>query len=595
MKFFCKFAPTKQEYIQNIDMNVLELSEQEIGRRQSLEELRSMGIDPYPAAEYPTDAFSTDIIASFSDDAPQREVCIAGRLMSRRVMGKASFAEIQDSKGRVQVYISRDEICPGEDKDLYNKVFKKLMDIGDFIGVKGFVFRTQTGEISVHAKELTMLSKSLKPLPIVKYKDGVAYDKFEDPELRYRQRYVDLVVNDGVKDTFLSRATVIRTIRKVLDEAGYTEVETPTLQAIAGGASARPFITHFNALNVDMYMRIATELYLKRLIVGGFEGVYEIGKNFRNEGMDRNHNPEFTCMELYVQYKDYNWMMSFTEKLLETVCIAVNGKPEREIDGNIVSFKAPYRRLPILDAIKEKTGYDLNGMDEAQIREVCKKLNMEIDETMGKGKLIDEIFGEFCEGTYIQPTFITDYPVEMSPLTKMHRSKPGLTERFELMVNGKELANAYSELNDPIDQEERFIEQMRLADKGDDEAMIIDQDFLRALQYGMPPTSGIGIGIDRLVMLMTGKTYIQEVLFFPQMRPEKKAPKSSVAEWAAVGVPEQWVPVLNKCGYYLVQDIKEVKAQKLQQDVCGVNKKYKLGYDNPKVEEFQQWIDNANK
>lgn len=595
MKFFCKFAPTKQEYIQNIDMNVLELSEQEIGRRQSLEELRSMGIDPYPAAEYPTDAFSTDIIASFSDDAPQREVCIAGRLMSRRVMGKASFAEIQDSKGRVQVYISRDEICPGEDKDLYNKVFKKLMDIGDFIGVKGFVFRTQTGEISVHAKELTMLSKSLKPLPIVKYKDGVAYDKFEDPELRYRQRYVDLVVNDGVKDTFLSRATVIRTIRKVLDEAGYTEVETPTLQAIAGGASARPFITHFNALNVDMYMRIATELYLKRLIVGGFEGVYEIGKNFRNEGMDRNHNPEFTCMELYVQYKDYNWMMSFTEKLLETVCIAVNGKPEREIDGNIVSFKAPYRRLPILDAIKEKTGYDLNGMDEAQIREVCKKLNMEIDDTMGKGKLIDEIFGEFCEGTYIQPTFITDYPVEMSPLTKMHRSKPGLTERFELMVNGKELANAYSELNDPIDQEERFIEQMRLADKGDDEAMIIDQDFLRALQYGMPPTSGIGIGIDRLVMLMTGKTYIQEVLFFPQMRPEKKAPKSSVAEWAAVGVPEQWVPVLNKCGYYLVQDIKEVKAQKLQQDVCGVNKKYKLGYDNPKVEEFQQWIDNANK
>ena len=576
-------------------MNVLELSEQEIGRRQSLEELRQMGINPYPAAEYPTNAFSTDIIANFSDDAPQREVCIAGRLMSRRVMGKASFAEIQDSKGRVQVYISRDDICPGEDKDLYNKVFKKLMDIGDFVGVKGFVFRTQTGEISVHAKEITMLSKSLKPLPIVKYKDGVAYDKFDDPELRYRQRYVDLVVNEGVKDTFLSRATVIRTIRKVLDEAGYTEVETPTLQSIAGGASARPFITHFNALNVDMYMRIATELYLKRLIVGGFEGVYEIGKNFRNEGMDRNHNPEFTCMELYVQYKDYNWMMSFTEKLLETVCIAVNGKPEREIDGNIISFKAPYRRLPILDAIKEKTGYDLNGMDEAQIREVCKKLNLEVDETMGKGKLIDEIFGEFCEGTFIQPTFITDYPVEMSPLTKMHRSKPGLTERFELMVNGKELANAYSELNDPIDQEERFIEQMRLADKGDDEAMIIDQDFLRALQYGMPPTSGIGIGIDRLVMLMTGKTFIQEVLFFPQMRPEKKAPKSSVAEWGALGVPEQWVPVLNKCGYYLVQDIREVKAQKLQQDVCGVNKKYKLGYDNPAVDVFQQWIDKANE
>ena len=575
-------------------MNVLELSEQEIVRRQSLQELRDMGIDPYPAAEYPTNAFSTDIRDNFKDDE-KREVTIAGRLMSRRVMGKASFAEIQDSKGRVQVYVTRDDICPDENKDLYNKVFKRLLDIGDFIGVKGFVFRTQTGEISVHAQELTLLSKSLKPLPIVKYKDGVAYDKFDDPELRYRQRYVDLVVNEGVKDTFLQRATVIRTIRKVLDEAGYTEVETPTLQAIAGGASARPFITHFNALNIDMYMRIATELYLKRLIVGGFEGVYEIGKNFRNEGMDRNHNPEFTCMELYVQYKDYNWMMSFTEKLLETVCVAVNGSTEREIDGNIVSFKAPYRRLPILDAIKEKTGYDLNGMSEDEIREVCKKLEMDIDETMGKGKLIDEIFGEFCEGTFIQPTFITDYPVEMSPLTKMHRSKPGLTERFELMVNGKELANAYSELNDPIDQEERFKEQMRLADKGDDEAMIIDQDFVRSLQYGMPPTSGIGIGIDRLVMLMTGKTYIQEVLFFPQMRPEKKIPKSTVAEWGALGVPEEWVPVFNKAGYNLVTDIKDVKAQKLQMDVCGVNKKYKLGYDNPKVDEFQAWIDKANE
>ena len=576
-------------------MNVLELSEQEIGRRQSLQELREMGIDPYPAAEYPTNAFSAEIKENFVDEGEPREVCIAGRMMSRRVMGKASFAEIQDSKGRIQVYITRDDICPGEDKDLYNKVFKRLLDIGDFIGVRGFVFRTQTGEISVHARELTLLAKSLKPLPIVKYKDGVAYDKFDDPELRYRQRYVDLVVNDGVKDTFLQRATVIRTIRRVLDEAGYTEVETPTLQSIAGGASARPFITHFNALDCDMYMRIATELYLKRLIVGGFEGVYEIGKNFRNEGMDRNHNPEFTCMELYVQYKDYNWMMSFTEKLLETVCIAVNGKPEREIDGQIISFKAPYRRLPILDAIKEKTGYDLTGMDEAQIREVCGKLGMEIDDTMGKGKLIDEIFGEFCEGTFIQPTFITDYPVEMSPLTKMHRSKPGLTERFELMVNGKELANAYSELNDPIDQEERFKEQMRLADKGDDEAMIIDQDFLRALQYGMPPTSGIGIGIDRLVMLMTGKTFIQEVLFFPQMRPEKKAPRSSVEEWAAIGVPAEWVPVLNKCGYYLVSDIKDVNPQKLQMDACGVNKKYKLGYDNPAVDTFAAWIEAAGK
>ena len=574
-------------------MNVLELSEQEILRRQSLDELRNMGIDPYPAAEFPTNAFSNEIRDNFKDDAEPREVCIAGRMMSRRVMGKASFVELQDSKGRIQVYITRDDICPEENKDLYNVVFKKLMDIGDFIGIKGFVFRTQTGEISVHAKELSLLSKSLKPLPIVKYKDGVAYDKFDDPELRYRQRYVDLVVNDGVKDTFLQRATVIRTLRRVLDEAGYTEVETPTLQSIAGGASARPFMTHFNALNQDMYMRIATELYLKRLIVGGFEGVYEIGKNFRNEGMDRNHNPEFTCMELYVQYKDYNWMMSFTEKLLETICIAVNGKPEREIDGKIVSFKAPYRRLPILDAILEKTGFDCNGKTEDEIRAFCKEKGMEVDETMGKGKLIDELFGEFCEGTFIQPTFITDYPVEMSPLTKMHRSKPGLTERFELMVNGKELANAYSELNDPIDQEERFKEQMRLADKGDDEAMIIDQDFLRALQYGMPPTSGIGIGIDRLVMLMTGKTYIQEVLFFPQMKPEKKAPQSTIQEWAAIGVSEDWVYVLRKAGFHLIQDIKDEKAQGLQQKIGDIVKKFKLDLQKPTVDEVQNWIDKA--
>ena len=572
-------------------MNVIELSEQEIIRRNSLNELRAMGIDPYPAAEYVTNAFSTDIKAEFKDDeAEPRKVSVAGRMMSRRVMGKASFIELQDSKGRIQVYITRDDICPDENKDLYNVVFKRLLDLGDFIGIEGFVFRTQMGEVSIHAQKLTVLSKSLKPLPIVKYKDGVAYDKFEDPELRYRQRYVDLVVNDGVKDIFLQRATVIRTIRRILDETGYTEVETPTLQNIAGGASAKPFITHFNALDTDMYMRIATELYLKRLIVGGFEGVYEIGKNFRNEGMDRNHNPEFTCMELYVQYKDYNWMMSFTEKLLEAVCIAVNGKPEREIDGKVISFKAPYRRLPILDAIKEKTGYDLNGMDEAQIREVCQKLNMEIDETMGKGKLIDEIFGEFCEGSFIQPTFITDYPVEMSPLTKMHRSKPGLTERFELMVNGKELANAYSELNDPIDQEERFKEQMKLADKGDDEAMIIDQDFLRALQYGMPPTSGIGIGIDRLVMLMTGKTFIQEVLFFPQMRPEKVAPKDAPAKFMELGIPEAWVAVIQKAGYNLVSDMKEVNPQKLHQDICGVNKKYKLELTNPSVDEVAGWI-----
>lgn len=575
-------------------MNVLELSEQEIVRRQCLEELRQMGINPYPADEFPVNAYSTDIRENFVD-GEEREVVIAGRLMGRRVMGKASFAELQDSKGRIQVYITRDDVCPGDDKDLYNKVFKKLMDIGDFIGIKGFVFRTQTGEISLHAKELTLLSKSLKPLPIVKYKDGVAYDKFEDPELRYRQRYVDLVVNDGVKDTFLKRATVLRTMRRFFDEAGYTEVETPTLQSIAGGASARPFITHFNALNINMYMRIATELYLKRLIVGGFEGVYEIGKNFRNEGMDRFHNPEFTCMELYVQYKDYNWMMSFTEQLLETICVAVNGKPEVQMGDKTISFKAPFRRLPILDAIKEKTGYDLYGKSEDEIRHIAvDELKMEgIDASFGKGKLIDEIFGEYCEGTYIQPTFIIDYPVEMSPLTKMHRSKPGLTERFELMVNGKELANAYSELNDPIDQEERFKEQMRLADKGDDEAMIIDQDFLRALQYGMPPTSGIGIGIDRLVMLMTGKEYIQEVMLFPQMKPEAKIPQSSIKEWAAIGVPEDEVYVLRKAGFNLISDIKDQKAQGLQQKLGEIHKKYKLEFEKPGVDAIQQWIDSA--
>jgi len=575
-------------------MNVLELSEQEIVRRQSLQELRNMGIDPYPAAEFPTNAYSTDIKAEFNEDE-KREVIIAGRLMGRRVMGKASFAEIQDSKGRIQVYITRDELCPTENKDIYNVVFKKLLDIGDFIGIRGYVFKTQMGEISVHAEELTVLSKSLKPLPVVKYKDGVAYDKFDDPELRYRRRYVDLVVNDGVKETFKKRATVLRTMRRFFDDAGYTEVETPILQTIAGGASARPFITHFNALNTEMYMRIATELYLKRLIVGGFEGVYEIGKNFRNEGMDRFHNPEFTCMELYVQYKDYNWMMSFTEKLIEKICTEVNGKPEIQVGDNLISFKAPFRRLPILDAIKEKTGFDLDGKTEEEIRNIAvNELKIEgIDNSFGKGKLIDEIFGEFCEGTFIQPTFIIDYPVEMSPLSKMHRSKPGLTERFELFANGKELANAYSELNDPIDQEERFKEQMRLADNGDDEAMVIDQDFLRALQYGMPPTSGIGIGIDRLVMLMTGQEYIQEVLLFPQMKPEAKVPQSSIKEWAEIGVPEEWVYVLRKCGFNLIQNIKEEKAQGLQQKLGEINKKYKLGYDKPSVDEIQQWIDKA--
>ena len=571
-------------------MNVLELSEQEIIRRNSMNELRAMGIEPYPAAEYVTNAFSTDIKAEFNDDAEPRQVSVAGRIMSRRIMGKASFIELQDSKGRIQVYITRDDICPDEDKEMYNTVFKRLLDLGDFIGIEGFVFRTQMGEISIHAKKLTVLAKSIKPLPIVKYKDGVAYDSFEDPELRYRQRYVDLIVNDGVKEKFLKRATVIKTMRAVLDEAGYTEVETPILQSIPGGASARPFITHHNSLDMDLYLRIATELYLKRLIVGGFEGVYEIGKNFRNEGMDKNHNPEFTCMELYVQYKDYNWMMSFTEKLLERICIAVNGCTETEIDGKTISFKAPYRRLPILEAIKEKTGYDLEGKSEDEIRQVCKELNMEIDDTMGKGKLIDEIFGEFCEGTFIQPTFITDYPGEMSPLPKMHRSKPGLTERFELMVNGKELANAYSELNDPIDQEERFKDQLRLSEKGDDEAMFIDQDFLKALQYGMPPTSGIGIGIDRLTMLMTGESFIQEVLFFPQMRPEKVIPKDAPARYTELGIPEDWVAVIQKAGYNLVSDMKDVNPQKLHMDICGINKKYKLELANPTVNEVADWV-----
>ena len=570
-------------------MNILELSEQEIARRKSLDEIRALGIDPYPAAEYPTNAFSDEIIENFRDEDEPREVCIAGRMMSRRVMGKATFLELLDSRGRIQVYITRDDICPEEDKTLYNSLVKKLLDLGDFIGVKGFVFRTKTGEISVHVRELTLLAKSLKPLPSPKEKDGEVFDAFEDPELRYRRRYVDLIVNPNVKETFYKRAKVITTMRSILDQAGYTEVETPTLQNIPGGASARPFITHFNALSQEMYCRIATELYLKRLIVGGFEGVYEIGKNFRNEGMDRTHNPEFTCVELYVQYKDYNWMMEFTERMLEQICIAVNGKPETEIDGKVISFKAPYRRLPILEAIKEETGYDLNGKSEEEIRTIAEKLGIEVDETMGKGKLIDEIFGETCEGKFIQPTFITDYPVEMSPLTKMHRSKPGLTERFELMVNGKELA--YSELNDPIDQEERFIEQMRLADKGDDEAMLIDQDFLRALQYGMPPTSGIGIGIDRLVMLLTGNTTIQEVLFFPQMKPEKLPAKDKVEAYLPLGIPAELVPVLQKVGYYLVQDLKDANPQKIQQQMGEVIKKYQLEITKPSVADIAAWIE----
>ena len=572
-------------------MNVLELSEQEIIRRNSLNELRAMGIEPYPAAEYVTNAFSTDIKEEFKDEDEPRKVSIAGRLMSRRVMGKASFVELQDSKGRIQVYITRDDICPEENKDMYNVVFKRLLDIGDFIGIEGVVFRTQMGEISVHAHKLTVLSKSIRPLPIVKYKDGVAYDKFDDPELRYRQRYVDLVVNDGVKDIFIKRNKVYTSMREFFNSRGYMEVETPVLQSIPGGAAARPFITHHNALDIPLYLRIANELYLKRLIVGGFEGVYEFSKNFRNEGMDRTHNPEFTCMEIYVSYKDYNWMMAFTEQMLEKICLDVNGTTEVQVGDNVISFKAPFARRTMTEAIKEFTGVDITGMDEAQLRAVCKELGVETDETMGKGKLIDEIFGEKCEGNYIQPTFITDYPIEMSPLCKRHRENPELTERFELMVNGKELCNAYSELNDPIDQLERFQEQLRLSEKGDDEAMFIDNDFVRALEYGMPPTSGMGIGMDRLVMLMTGQQTIQEVLFFPQMRPEKKSPKDPASKYMEIGIAEEWVPVIQKAGYNLVANMQGVNPQKVHMDICGINKKYKLDLKNPTVDEVAAWIE----
>ena len=574
-------------------MNILELSEQEIIRRNSLDEMRKMGIEPYPAAEYIVNAYTDEIKETFSDDAPQREVSVAGRIMSRRIMGKASFIELKDSKGRIQVYISRDDLCPGEDKELYNTVFKKLLDIGDFIGIKGYVFRTQMGEITIHAQELTVLSKSLRPLPIVKVKDGVVYDAFEDPELRYRQRYVDLVVNEGVKEIFIKRNKVYNSMREFFNARGYMEVETPILQSIPGGAAARPFITHHNALDIPLYLRIADELYLKRLIVGGFEGVYEFSKNFRNEGMDRTHNPEFTCMEIYVSYKDYNWMMSFTEQMLEKIALDVNGTTQVKIGDNLIDFKAPYKRVTMIDAIKEFTGIDITGMDEAQLRDVCRQLNIEIDDSMGKGKLIDEIFGEKCEGNYIQPTFITDYPIEMSPLTKRHRNNPELTERFELMVNGKELCNAYSELNDPIDQRYRFEEQLRLSEKGDDEAMFIDNDFIRALEYCMPPTSGMGIGMDRLVMLMTGQSTIQEVLFFPQMRPEKTPKKDADNAFIEIGVPKEWIPAVQKAGYLTLEALAGANPNKLQQDLCGLNKKFKLELNNPTPDDVKSWVEKA--
>ncbi len=568
------------------------LSEQEQIRRNSLQELYKLGINPYPQAAFDVNVTTAQIKEQFDDNDLSKfeHVSIGGRIMSRRIMGAASFCELQDAHGRIQLYLNRDEICPGEDKTMYNVVFKRLLDIGDFIGVKGFVFRTQMGEISIHVKELTVLSKSLRPLPIVKEKDGVKYDEFNDPELRYRMRYVDLVVNDKVKDIFIKRTKAIDSIRRFFNENGYLEVETPVLQPIPGGASARPFITHHNALDIPMYLRIADELYLKRLIVGGFDGVYEFSRNFRNEGMDRSHNPEFTAMEIYVAYKDYLWMMDFTEEMICRCAQDVLGTDTLKVGDKEISLKRPFKRISMIDSIKENTGIDINGMDETQLREVCKKLDVEIDESMGKGKLIDEIFGAKCEGTYIQPTFITDYPVEMSPLCKRHRNNPELTERFELMINGKEVANAYTELNDPIDQRARFEEQMKLAGRGDDEAMLIDQDFLRALEYGMPPTSGMGIGIDRFVMLLTGQTQIQEVLLFPTMRPEVHKKTATKEDFMAVGVPEVWAEVLVKQNFTTVEQMQSEKPSALREKLNGIRKKTKMDVPALQLEEVEAWI-----
>ena len=571
----------------------LELSEQEQLRRRSLGALRELGIDPYPAARYDVTATAAAIAEGLTPQTADEfaEVRIAGRIMSRRIMGSASFFELQDHTGRIQVYIRRDDICPEGDPTLYNTVFKKLLDIGDFVGVEGFAFITNTGEKSVHCRKLTVISKSIRPLPIVKEKDGKQFDALTDPEVRYRQRYVDLAVNPQVREVFVKRAKIMTAMREFFNARGYVEVETPILQPIPGGASARPFITHHNALDIDFYMRIASELYLKRLIVGGFDGVYEFGKNFRNEGMDRTHNPEFTCMEIYVAYKDYQWMMEFTEQMLEHVAMAANGTTELTIGDRKISFKAPFRRVTMTDAIREKTGYDITGQSEEQIREACARLGVETDPTMGKGKLIDAIFGQYCEDELIQPTFVCDYPREMSPLCKRHRDNADLTERFELFVNGKELCNAYSELNDPIDQLERFQEQLRLSEKGDDEAMFIDMDFVRALEYGMPSCSGMGIGIDRLTMFMTDQPSIQDVLFFPTMRPEKKAVADDEEKYTAIGVPAEWVPVIQKMGYITVDSLKKLSAGKFFNDLCGFNKKNKLGLKTPSMEDVKSWCE----
>ncbi|MCX6302494.1 MAG: lysine--tRNA ligase [Bacteroidia bacterium] len=575
-------------------MNIQELSEQEQIRRKSLEDLRNLGINPYPAAEYKTNVFAQDILDNFSQEKNNfQDVCLAGRIMSRRIMGNASFAELMDSSGRVQIYLRRDDICPGEDKTMYNTVFKHLLDIGDIIGVKGHVFKTQMGETTVHVREFTILCKSIHPLPIVKEKDGKMYDAVTDHEMRYRQRYIDLIVNPRVRDVFRKRTQIVQSMRELFNSRGYLEVETPILQPIPGGATARPFITHHNTLDIPLYLRIANELYLKRLIVGGYEGVYEFSKDFRNEGMDRTHNPEFTVMEIYIAYKDYNWMMTFTEEIIKKAVLDLHGKTEITYGEKVINLNPPYKRISMLDSIRENTGVDIMGMDEAGLRKVCERFEIEHDPTMGKGKLIDSIFKEKCEFTLVQPTFIIDYPAETSPLTKMHRTKPGLTERFELFINCKEIANAYSELNDPIDQMERFQDQLRLSEKGDDEAMFIDLDFVKALEVGMPPTSGMGMGIDRLTMLLTDQPSIQDVLLFPQMKSiiQKAVLESQKEEYLGLGIPEEWIDPLKKLGYTTVSKLKEVeKAGKLANDLNGYNKKNKLGLTGLSPEAVGKWL-----